>query len=102
MKCSNHYPIALKWKEIEVTYDYTVWKCPNCGEQFKINNHHGNIGGQKVNAIYKDEHGNEIAVNKKGNVVENKYKNDSRGYKRAGKKISRYDSHNRVFRDEYH
>ena len=46
-----------------------------------------------VVAIYTDNKGNTIPVDKRGNIVEahnNPYQNDSRGWKHAGKKKIKY------------
>ena len=52
-------------------------------------------------AIYSDDGGNQIAVDKKGNTTKNKYERDSKGWKRSGKKISNYNSHNKKLKENY-
>ena len=69
---------------------YVEW-CNKCSE-IAIGSM-GGTGDGGVTAIFADEKGNTIAVNKKGNVVENynnPYRNDARGWKYAGKKNIKY------------
>lgn len=41
-------------------------------------------GSNDIVGIATTPSGEEVALNNKGNIVENKYKNDNRGWKRAG------------------
>ena len=79
--------------------------CSTCLESEEYQKHVKNISdnlkrvkhlgkSETITGIFEDEKGNEIAVNHKGNVVDNYYKGDPSGYKRAGKKnIASKDSH---------
>lgn len=100
MSC-DHLPIMQKWEKIVDERDFFIMQCPKCGEKEVLKRHRGKIHGQRVNAIYETKDGEQIAVNSKGNIVENTYEHDPRGWKRQGKKISNYDAHDNKLKENY-
>lgn len=102
MKCESHYPILGNWEKIEDEPRYATYQCPKCKQTETIGRHRGIIGGQKVHAIWETDSGETVKTNRKGAIINSgQYDNDSRGWKRAGKKIGRYDSHNKKLRENY-
>lgn len=66
---------------------YKKWVSQKKINARRMTNRAGFLGeGQRVNSIAHDTKGREIALNSKGQEVQNSYSCDPRGYRRAGKK----------------
>jgi len=79
---------------------YEGIKCEKCkkltAENVRVLINLGIVTGKSftVTAIKEDDKGNQVEVNHKGKILNNrKYKNDPRGYKFAGKKVREFDQY---------
>lgn len=83
-KCKNCG--SRKWHWIRLYNDKEV--CSECA----VNEKEVIIGDLGVVAIYKDPDGKDVAINGRGNVVNNPYKStDPRGWRYAGKSTKGYE-----------